>query len=187
MRPAIVAVAADRVALERIAAELSRYERDYRVVAAREAGDALAQLGPGDRVAIALADLPGMEILTAVRERRPQAKRALLIAWGEWGDEPTAAAVREAMALAHIDYYVLKPWQSPDELFHRTISEFLHEWRRTDLAAQREVCVVADPGSPRGHELRSLLSRNGVPHAFYATDLLERTSALGEGGAGGDE
>lgn len=185
MRPAIVAVAADRVALERIAAELSRYEQDYRVVAAREAGDALAQLGPGDRVAIALADLPGMELLTAVRERHPQAKRALLIAWGEWGDEPTAAAVRDAMALAHIDYYVLKPWQSPDELFHRTISEFLHEWRRTDLVAPREVCVVADPGSPRGHELRSLLGRNGVPHAFYATDSPEGRALLQKAGRAG--
>src|SRR3546814_6954490 len=60
-------------------------------------------------------------------------------------------------ALAHIDYYVLKPWQSPDELFHRTISEFLHEWRRTDLVAPREVCVVADRSEEHTSELQSLM------------------------------
>jgi thioredoxin reductase (NADPH) len=38
-------------------------------------------------------------------------------------------AIREAMARGHIDDYVLKPWSEPDELFHRTICEFLHEWR----------------------------------------------------------
>jgi thioredoxin reductase (NADPH) len=34
------------------------------------------------------------------------------------------------MALGHIDYYVLKPWRSPDEPFNRTIAEFIHEWSR---------------------------------------------------------
>ena len=102
MRPVIVAVAADQVALERSTAELGRYEQDYRVVAGREAEAALAQLETGDRVAIALADVTGMELFTRVHERHPQAKRALLIAWGEWGDELTAAAVRVATALARI-------------------------------------------------------------------------------------
>ncbi|MEX2210541.1 MAG: FAD-dependent oxidoreductase [Gaiellaceae bacterium] len=181
-RPAILVVDADPVALERVVTELGRYGQDYRVVAAGAPGDALAQLRAGDSVAIALADVTSMELLTAVRERHREAKRALLIAWGDWGDEQTATAVRDAMALAHIDYYVLKPWQSPDELFHRTICEFLHEWRRADPAAPREVCIVADPWSTRGHELRSLLARNGVPHAFYASDSSEGRGLLRKAG-----
>ena len=99
----------------------------------------------------------------------PAAKRALVIDWGDWGNEETAALVREAMAKGWIDYYVLRPWHSPDELFHRSVTEFLHEWRRADPAPEREVCVVADPEAPRAHELRTLLARNGVPHSFYAS------------------
>ena len=59
------------------------------------------------------------------------------------------------MALGDINYYVLKPWTSPDELFHRTVTDFLHEWARSDLLTQREVVVVADRRSPRGHQIRS--------------------------------
>jgi thioredoxin reductase (NADPH) len=129
----------------------------------------------GEPVALVLADqwmtgLTGAELLVRVQEHHPQAKRGLLIAWGEWGDEPTADAVREGMALGHFDYYVLKPWKSPDELFHRTICEFLNEWWRSATATPHEVTLVADPARPRTHELRSLLARNGVPFLFHPQD-----------------
>jgi thioredoxin reductase (NADPH) len=81
-----------------------------------------------------------------------------------------------------MDYYVLKPWRSPDELFHRTISEFLHEWSRTDPTAVREISVVADRWSARGHELRAVLARNGVPHAFFTTDSPEGDRLLARAG-----
>ena len=73
----------------------------------------------GDRVAVVLADqwmpgLTGPELLGRVPDLHPQAKRALLVGWGDWGDEPTADAIRVAMALGRIDYYALKPWKSPD-------------------------------------------------------------------------
>ena len=82
------------------------------------------------------------------------------------------------MALGHIDYYVLKPWSTPDELFHRLVSEFLHEWRRQNAPGRRELTVVADPWSPRGYELRNLLARNGVPHAFHTCDSTEGVELL---------
>ena len=62
----------------------------------------------------------------------PRAKRGLLVDFGAWGDPPTAAAIRHAMAVGDIDYYVLKPWRDHDELFHRTISEFFYEWSRIE-------------------------------------------------------
>jgi thioredoxin reductase (NADPH) len=68
---------------------------------------------------------------------------------GGWADGETADAIRTAMALGHIDYYALKPWSTPDELFHRLISEFLQEWRRQNAPGRRELTVVADPWSPR--------------------------------------
>ena len=98
-------------------------------------------------------------MLERVHELHPHAKRALLIPWGGWADEDTADAIRTAMALGHIDYYALKPWSTPDELFHRLVSEFLQEWRRQNAPGRRELTVVADPWSSRGYELRNLLAQ----------------------------
>ncbi len=53
------------------------------------------------------------------------------------------------MAIGSMDYYVLKPWKSPDELFHRLLGEFIHEWSRTQATRPKELVVVADRQSPR--------------------------------------
>ena len=86
-----------------------------------------------------------------------------MIEWGGWGDPPTAAAVLEAMALRHMDYYLMKPLQAPDEQFHRTVAEFLQEWSRARAPSASEMTLVARDWSQRGYELRDLLARNGVP------------------------
>ncbi|HEX8745268.1 MAG TPA: FAD-dependent oxidoreductase [Thermoleophilaceae bacterium] len=186
--PALVAVDDDAAALARIEEELSRrYSCDYRILCAGSAQAALGALEEmrraGEQVAVVLAaqwmdEMRGPELLTRVKELHPLARRALLIPWGGWGDRPTADAVLRAMALGQIDYYVLKPWHSPDEFFHRTISEYLHEWSRAAVARPQEIAVVAEPRSPVTHDMRSLLARNGVPHAFHAPGSEEARTLL---------
>lgn len=185
--PLIVAVHESADSLHRLAAELARYERDYNVICGPSLEAALATLealrDKEASVAVVLAargtqELKGEEFLARVHEIHPHAKRALLIPWGGWADAETADAIRTAMALGTIDYYTLEPWSTPDELFHRLMSEFLHEWRRQNLPGRREITVVADPWSPRGYELRNLLARNGVPHAFHTCESAEGLDLL---------
>jgi len=185
--PLILAVDEDPEALERITSELQRYNRDYKVICGPSTQAALSQLESlRDRdaaVAVVLAargtqELKGEELLERVHGLHPHAKRALLIPWGGWADDETADAIRNAMALGHIDYYALKPWAMPDEIFHRLVSEFLQEWRRQNAPGRRELTVVADPWSQRGYALRNLLARNGVPHAFHACESNEGTDLL---------
>jgi thioredoxin reductase (NADPH) len=190
--PTIIAVDDDAAALERVEEELRRrYSCDYRVVCERSPLAALRAMeemrAAGEPVAVVLAaqwmdELKGPELLARVRELHPHARRALLIPWGGWGDRPTADAVLRAMALGQIDYYALKPWHSPDEFFHRTVAEYLHEWSRAALARPQEIAVVAEPRSPRAHELRSLLARNGVPHALHAPGSDEGRRLVETGG-----
>ncbi|MGH2979486.1 MAG: FAD-dependent oxidoreductase [Solirubrobacterales bacterium] len=181
-RPVLLAVDDDPAALERIAGELRRrYAADYRIYCESSAAAAQALLREmrqaGDEVAVVLADQwllgprgdTGARLLAYVPELHPRAKRVLLIEWGAWRFEQTTEAIKEAMALGQIDYYLMKPWRSPDEFFHRTISEFIHEWSRQGTSVRQEVEVVAR-WSPRVHELVSLLARNGVPHAFHPCD-----------------
>jgi thioredoxin reductase (NADPH) len=184
-RPLILAVDADRAVLNRIEGELGRrYGADFRIRGERTSAAALAELESaqqyGEPVAAVLAadalpDRPGAELLAQVRSMHPDARRALLVDWGAWGEPATAATILRAMALGDINYYVLKPWTSPDELFHRTVAEFVHEWSRSYVTTTREVMVVAPEHSARGYGIRSLLTRSGIPHA-----ALDRGSPAGE-------
>jgi thioredoxin reductase (NADPH) len=195
-RPVLLAVDDDPDALKRIAAELRRrYAADYRIYCESSADAAEKRLREmrrtGDDVAVVLADQwllgalgdTGARLLGCVRELHPRAKRVLLIEWGAWRFDKTSEAIKEAMALGQIDYYLMKPWRSPDEFFHRTISEFIHEWSRHDTTVRQEVEVVAR-WSPRTHELVSLLARNGVPHAFHPCDSEAGRRLLADHGIG---
>jgi thioredoxin reductase (NADPH) len=190
-RPVILAVDDEAALLENVTRELQRrYGADYRVVCESSPDEALRKLKDmqvdSDEVAIVLADHTmgdqgGADLLARVKELHPRAKRGLLVEWRGWADRETAKKILSAMALGDIDYYVLKPWRSPDELFHRTITEFLQEWRRLDPSGPSEIELVAESDSKRAHELSSLLSRSGVPYVFHSnasprgSRLLEET------------
>ena len=184
-RPLILAVDGDEPALERLCHELDRrYGCDYRVVGHSRGSAAVAELGDynrrGDAVALVLAaeqltDMAGVDLLAQTRTMHGEARTAILISWGDWANRDTADAILQAMAAGHANYYVLKPWSSPDELFHRTVAEYLHDWARNEVESRREVVVVGDRRSARGHEVRDLLTRNEIPHAFH-----DRESSRGE-------
>jgi thioredoxin reductase (NADPH) len=179
-KPVILAVDDDPLALDRVLDELGRrYSRDYDVVGEISADAALARLdglaANGTPIALVLADqwlrephLTGESVLGRTRECHPGAKRALLVDWGAWGDDATEQAVVRAMAAGLIDYYVVKPWRSPDESFHRAITDFLQEWMSG--RGPQEIAVVGESWAPRSHEIRRLLERNGFAHAFHSVD-----------------
>ncbi len=190
-RAVLLAVDDDADARAHLVRELHRYEDDYDVIVTASPEDALERLDTlgreGRAVAIVLADqwmpgITGAEMLTRCRDVHPRAKRGLLVDFGAWGDAPTAAAIRHAMAVGDIDYYVLKPWRDHDELFHRTISEFFYEWSRNESRETREIVLVAPPNAPRGYELRNLLVRNGLPHVYAPSDSAEGIELLLEVG-----
>ena len=177
--PVILAIDDDPDAIALIGSELEdRYGRSYQVLTARAVSTALGLLtklhAAGERVALVLTDqwLPdgtGSELLGQVRELFPHSRRLLLIDWGDWTVDATAQPLRRGIGLGLIDYYVLKPWRSGDELFHRSITEFLYEWVGADASLSSELTIVADAGNARASELRNLLSRNRVPFVSHTT------------------
>ncbi|MFF0341037.1 FAD-dependent oxidoreductase [Kribbella sp. NPDC004875] len=188
-RPLLLVVDADPERLERCETELDRaFGVDFRVRGELTAAAAITCLQQAhdweQRVAVvlvdhALSDDDRARILATSRTAHPDARRALLIEWGAWADRTTASAILSAMSVGDINYYVLKPWTVRDELFHRTVAEFIQEWSRYEVANLREVVVIAAENSVRGQAIRSLLARNGIPSAFrpsgssLANDALE--------------
>jgi thioredoxin reductase (NADPH) len=192
-RPVLLAVDDDADALAKIEHELcGRYGNGYRVVceASAEAGMSTLERckANGEDVALMLADqwmpeMTGAEFLARARQIFPTAKRALLIAWGAWGDKKTAEAVLRSMTFGQIDYYLIKPWWPfPDEMFHRTVTELLYEWAKAHRSDVGEIRVVGDRRSQRSHELRDLLGRNRILNRFYDADSEEGRELLARAG-----
>jgi thioredoxin reductase (NADPH) len=191
-KPVILAVDDDPLALDRVLDELGRrYARDYEVLGEVSAEAALTRVQSlaesGQPLALVLADqwlrephVTGETVLGRTRELHSAAKRALLVDFGAWGDEKTEEAMLRAMATGLIDYYLVKPWRSPDESFHRAITDFLQEW--ASGIGPQEIAVVGEPWSPRSHEVRTVLERNGLPHVFHATDTEQGKAILGDCG-----
>jgi thioredoxin reductase (NADPH) len=174
-KPVLVVVDDEEASRRELARELeARYGVHYRIVSSASADEALAGLerlrGEGVDVPLVLADqwMPGRtgaQFLGRVRELYPTARRVLLISWGD-----QSAAIVEAAALGQIDFYLFKPSWTPDEQFHRAVTESLEAWWRLRGGQFATVTVIGEEPSGRAHEIRDLLTRNNIPFGFIRAD-----------------
>ncbi len=170
-----------------------RYERSYRIACFDSAAEAEAELGEmaaaGEEVAVvlggqSLGGAPGSELLSRVRHWHPQAQRGLLIDYGSWGAGPTGEEILAAMARREIDYYLIRPIRNPDELFHQAVSTFLLEWAHARRVSSHTAHIVGESWSGRAYELREVLGRCALPHAFVLADSAEGRALVAEVGDG---
>ncbi len=193
--PVLLAVDEDRRSLGDIERELrDRYERSYRIVCLDSAAEAEAELTriaeAGEVVALALAGESlggalGSEWLSRVRHQHPQAQRGLLIDYGSWGARATGAAIFAAMARRQIDYYLIRPTRTPDELFHQAVSTFLLEWAHARRVSAHTVHIVGESWTGRAYELREVLGKCALPHTFSLADSPQGQALVAE--YGGEE
>ena len=181
--PVLFAVDEDEHLLRDIERELvDRYSRSYRVVCVTSAAKAMAELRAlkeaGDDVALVLAaqscgEMSGTELLSRVRDLHAHAQRGLLIEWASWGGGNTAEEIFEAVAGRGLEYYVIRPSQAPDELFHQSVSTFLLEWATARRVSPNTVHIISESWTGRAQELKEVLGRCAVPHAFVLADSEE--------------
>jgi thioredoxin reductase (NADPH) len=172
--PVLLAVDEDELSRQAAYRHLcDRYEPDYEVISAggAEAGLAilsdLANAGRDVIVILASSCMSAMaapEFLARARELHPAARCCLLIAWG---DQPSSEAMRWAANAGEVDAVLPKPLQPRAEWFHHAIAGYLAEWARAKTGGFEVVKVIGDDLAARSHELRDMLSRNGVPFGFY--------------------
>ncbi len=193
-RPVLIAVDDDTEALASLERELlDRYARHYRVVGFSSAEEASALLDDltrsGTDVALVLAAqwLPGTtgsELLDRVGRIHPHARRALLIDWGQWGQNPTGEAIFDGIAHGWFDHYVVRPTEAPDEYFHESVSSLLLDWAEDRRAAPYTVHVVGESWSGRAYELREALQQCALPHTFCLADSAEGKALVAAAGEG---
>ena len=169
-RPAIVAVDDEPAVLAAVARDLRRrFGEGYRIVRATSGDEALGALrelvARGEQVALLVADqrmpgLSGTEYLVEARKLVPDAKRVLLTAYAD-----TEAAI-QAINEVDLDYYLLKPWDPPEEQLYPVIEDLLTTWE-SDSALESGVRIIGHRFSRDSHDLRDFLARNRVPMRWF--------------------
>jgi thioredoxin reductase (NADPH) len=173
-RAAIVFRSADPMTVEVVGSELTkRYGVDYAIDLGDDppglsaACDRLSDDGTPIALVVAgfgVADRDGIAAVTAVRDAHPDARRAVVVPWGEFGLAPE---VFEAQADGRIEFFVIRPEHVPDEEFHRAITEVLEEWNLARGGGFEAVRIIGDPSSSRVHELQDSFNRNHIPIGFH--------------------
>ncbi|MGH2734073.1 MAG: hypothetical protein ACRDKZ_00725, partial [Actinomycetota bacterium] len=167
LRPGIVIVSRDSSCMDDLEEQVSkRYAADYRITdchsVERARDDLIRFTDDGRPIALVLAaydlekDTGGLEFLKEVRALHPTAKRVAVV---RWGDFQTVDPVFEAITRGDIDHWVYRPERARDEVFHRSITEFLENWS----ADPERVRIIGDPKSARVHELRDGFGQNQFP------------------------
>src|SRR3954468_5565513 len=166
-RPVILAVDDDPSVLAAVSRDLRRgFGERYRILRAPSGAEALEILRQlrtrGDQVALLIADqrMPGMsgtEHLVEARKLVPDAKRVLLTAYAD-----TEAAIPAINEVA-LDYYLLKPWDPPEEQLYPVVSDLLTTWESGAALEAGGVRVLGHRFSKDSHDLRDFLARNRVP------------------------
>ena len=187
-KPVIWTIDDDPDVLRAVERDLRRHYGDrYRVISADSGLSALEGVKQlklrNESVALFLVDqrmprMSGVEFLEKAMELYPDSKRAMLTAYAD-----TDAAIR-AINAVHVDHYLLKPWDPPEEHLYGVVDDLLDDWQASSRPEFEGVRVIGHRWSPQSNEMRDFLGRNFVPHHWLnaegdeeAKKLLESTSA----------
>ncbi|MEV5963791.1 FAD-dependent oxidoreductase [Kribbella sp. NPDC051952] len=173
-KPAILTVDDDPMVSAAISRDLRRrYGDDYLVVKATSGDQALAALTKlalrNQPIALIATDqrMPGMtgtELLERAREHAPGAKYLLLTAYAD-----TDVAIKAINDIG-LDYYLLKPWDPPEDQLFPVIDDLLGDWHHANPEHTSDLRIVGSRWSDRAHDLKTFLARNHVPYLWYDVD-----------------
>ncbi len=167
-KPALLVVDDDAQVLAAVRRDLrSKYRERYTIISAASGEEALATIrelkARGDALAIVISDqrmpgLQGTDLLAQSREVYPNARRVLLTAYSD-----IDAAIK-AINVAHLDHYLSKPWDPPEECLFPVIDDLLDGWEAQYLPETKGLRLVGHQWSPRSHEIKNFLAGNLIPY-----------------------
>jgi thioredoxin reductase (NADPH) len=169
-KPILLTVDDDAEVLRAVERDLRReYGGRFRVMRANSGESALDTLRQlklrNDTVALMLVDqrmprMSGVEFIEQANAIYPEAKRALLTAYAD-----TEAAIG-AINRARVDYYLMKPWDPPEENFYPVLNELLDDWLASFRPPFEGIRVLGHRWSPQALEIKSFLAGNHVPYQW---------------------
>ncbi|MBX7107376.1 MAG: FAD-dependent oxidoreductase [Chitinophagales bacterium] len=165
--PFIILVDDDQQVLHAIQRDIRNEYRDaYRISAnasARETLELMRELHlKNETVALIISDqrmpeMEGVDFLARAKEIYPDSKSVLLTAYSD-----IEAAIR-AINLIKLDYYLLKPWNPPEEKLYPIVDDLLDEWNALYKPDHEGIRIIGFQWSPKSHKLKEFLSGNLIP------------------------
>lgn len=169
-RPIIFSIDDDPQVLRAITRDMrSQYGKQYKILSTESAKEALESLvdlkNSNDTVALFLCDqrmpeMEGVAFLEKAMKIFPEAKRVLLTAYSD-----TEAAIK-AINDVKLDYYLIKPWNPPEDKLYPVVNDLLEEWQGSFRPEFKGVQLAGYQFSPKSHEIKDYLAGNLIPYRW---------------------
>ena len=183
-KPIIIAVDDEPVVLNSVDRDLrQKYGRDYRIMKSESGESALAALrqlqARGESVALFIADqrmpdMNGTQFLEQAIKLYPEAKKVLLTAYAD-----TEAAIRSINHI-NLDYYLMKPWDPPQENLYPVLDDLLADWRVSANPPYEGIRVAGALWSPQSHVIKDFLARHQIAYQWLDVDTNHDGRALAD-------
>ena len=181
-KPILFAIDDDPQVLRAIQRDLrGKYRADFRILSTNSPKEALETLPElkkqGETVALFLSDqrmpeMIGVDFLEQAKKIFPEAKRVLLTAYSD-----TDAAIK-AINEVQLDYYLLKPWDPPEEKLFPVLDDLLDEWQANFKPEFHGIKLVGYQYSPKSHAIKDYLSGNLIPYRWLDVEGSEKANEL---------
>src|SRR5687767_13869240 len=182
MRPVLLTVDDDPNVLRAIERDLrQQYGSRFRILktdSGQKALELVKQLKlRNETLALLLVDqrmphMTGVAFLEQAMNVFPDAKRVLLTAYAD-----TEAAIR-SINKAKIDYYLMKPWDPPQEILYPILDDLLDDWWASFKHPFEGIRVIGLRWSPKSYEVKYFLARNGIPYQWLDFEADEEARHL---------
>jgi len=169
-KPILMTVDDEPAVLNAVERDLRQhYGGDYRILKANsgaQALEAVAELKKRNTpIALFLVDqrMPGMsgtEFLAEALKFYPEARKVLLTAYAD-----TEAAIASINTLG-LDYYLMKPWDPPEQNLYPVLDDLLSDWLATVPLPYDGIRVAGTLWSPSSHNIKDFLARNRIPYQW---------------------
>jgi thioredoxin reductase (NADPH) len=176
-QPVIFCIDDDVYVLRALVRDLkSKYRDNFRVLSTTNVTEGLTSLlelkNTGEIVAMYITDqrMPEMDGITFLEQAikfYPDAKRLLLTAYSD-----TDAAIK-AINVVQLDYYLVKPWDPPEEKLYPVIDGLLDAWLNEYHPDFKGIKVFGFQYSQLSHQIKDFLAGNLIPYRWIDIQAAE--------------
>ncbi|SFE34408.1 thioredoxin reductase (NADPH) [Chitinophaga sp. CF118] len=180
--PIILCIDDDAQVLRALVRDLkTKYRDHYKIISTavvNEALDSLLELkNKGETIAMFITDqrmpvMEGVPFLEKAIKFYPEAKRVLLTAYSD-----TDAAIK-AINTVQLDYYLVKPWDPPEEKLYPIIDGLLEDWQTIYHSDFKGINVVGHQYSQKSHAIKDFLAGNLIPYKWLDIQTTEEAERL---------
>jgi thioredoxin reductase (NADPH) len=182
MRPVLLTVDDDPQVLRAIERDLrQQYGNRFRVLktdSGQKALELVKQLKlRNENLALLLVDqrmplMSGVAFIEHAMNIFPEAKRVLFTAYTD-----SEAAIR-SINKAKIDYYLMKPWDPPQEHLYPILDDLLDDWWAFAKSPFEGIRIIGLRWSPKSYDVKHFLARNGIPYQWLDIEASEEAHQL---------